>query len=431
MSSTSPRRNQISLAVLASTLLLAGPSGAEWFGTEPYRIQILVDGVVQDVETAADVKPTDEIHRVWIGDTEGETPSAGELTAYSEVLFPQTRKFGRWFVDYGTGTVQSIVAQGEEFQVGIEDPSDSLPAVLRVIDSELDAPIRVNPDGLLIVRTDSRVGDVEVREDATVRVTSASQIGSVITYPGASVLLRNSYAISQNFDHHGGTLIAEDSLVRCFYSHLDSGAHVEIRAANTPYSDLQIRRDLSISDSSLAVSGTTATSYNVVMDGANTQLDVVASNWATDILQLRPGPLVGPVAMTVAGGSHVRAVLIARVAGHPAYDHLTVTGAGTVMETDDNLNIGEYLAEYGRPTEFSGNVTVAEGAMLIVHGTLVLKPLGVLTIRSGATVHAASIRNEGMIIEDGGTLVAPEPVAAGAAAAVALAALARRRRIRR
>ena len=78
-------------------------------------------------------------------------------------------------------------------------------------------------------------------------------------------------------------------------------------------------------------------------------------------------------------------------------------------------------------------MTVADGATLIVHGELAIKPLGVLTLEPGGTVYAGSLANEGTIVENGGQLLLPEPARAlaDAAACAALAPLARRRRLGR
>jgi len=46
---------------------------------------------------------------------------------------------------------------------------------------------------------------------------------------------------------------------------------------------------------------------------------------------------------------------------------------------------------------------------VIVHGELLVRSQGVLTIESGATVYAASVAGAGTIAENGGTIIVPEP----------------------
>jgi hypothetical protein len=189
---------------------------------------------------------------------------------------------------------------------------------------------------------------------------------------------------------------------------------------------------LTVNTASLRVISTLVETGSIFVSNDGTELDSNGSDWENaGSLRIASGA-VGTTVIRVSGGSQFHNGGTARISGVGDTQHLRVTGGSTVFEVDGDLRIGEYTIG-NNAFPYFGNATVADGATVIVHGELAIRPDGVLNLEPGGTVYAASLANEGTINENGGAHVLPQPASAlsGAGAVAALGALVRRRRIRR
>ena len=410
---------------VTSALLFAGAAGATWLETGDVTISILTPSI-QYVE-ASEVQPGDIMNGVHVGSGLYET--TGEVTVVGEGSGAGRKQLGLWSIEYGTGNVQSVVGTVGVFWVGESAAPTAMPGVLHILNSDIDGGgIRVYK-GTLTVDAGSKVQDVEVFDEASAYVTLGSQIRGVTTYDGGYASIKGSIATGGFGCSLGGTVLFEDSVFRCRSLSVIPGGIVDIGTLLAPHATLDITNELKVYGGSLDVWNTIATTGSLVMGADHTDLGIAGSTWTNaGGLEFQPSSVVGPVEMTVAGASYYHDLGTARVSGHPGWQHLTVTGENTEFEVDGDLRIGEYISQ-NKVKTFSGNVTVADGATLIVHGELAIKPLGVLNLEPGGTVYAGTLANEGTINENGGTLVLPEAGAVGSAltAIASFGALSRRR----
>jgi len=324
--------------------------------------------------------------------------------------------------------VQTVIGAGGPLRVGEGTSPDSLPGVLHILGSDLEASVIVLKGSTANVTAGSKVRDVELWADASLYVIQ-SQVGVITTQSSDSyALIQESIVSTTGFCDQRATMIFEDSLLHCGSSRIEFGADVEFHPALAPYSRLEIDGALDVNTASLRVLSTFVETGSIFVSNDGTELDIQASDWENaGGLRIASGA-VGTTQMTVSSGSRYRDGGTVRVSGVGDTQHLRVTGAGTDFEVEGDLRIGEYtIGDNGYP--YFGNATVANGATVIVHGELAVRPDGVLDIESGSTVYAASVANEGTINENGGTLVLPEAGAAISAltAMASTAALAKRR----
>lgn len=416
----------VALAVLGAAFS-ASPAAANWIGSQPYEIAILVDGnIVEILDDANDVAPDDVIYRVSIGD--GRLEEEGELTVVGEGSGTNRKQLGGWHVDYGTGNIQSVIGTGG-FVVGEGNGASDLPGALHVLNSDLDGDIRVYDGSSLWVQA-STVGSVEVFEASA--YIENSRINTLWTHAGSYTRMQGSIAVALAHCPLRGTVDIEDSTLRCGSAQIELDADVDLSPVLTSSVTLEVTGLLRVDKGSFRVSHAIATTGSVEVAADDGSLHILDSTWTNaGGVQIKAGASE-PTDMTVGGGSTFHEMGTVRVSGLPAFQVLTVTDPTTEFEIDGDLRIGEYLIG-SLPYAYSGNVTVKNGATLIVHGTLALNPLGVLNLESGAKVYAASLDDAGTINENGGELIVPEPAetSAAASATVALCALVRRRRIRR
>lgn len=397
------RRRSPFVACLFATLFFAATADAIWLGTDPYVIEILLPGdIIHRVDSAAEVQPGDVMNQIFVGNG----PTAGEVTVSSEGTGGIPKVLGLWSINNGIANVEGVVGTGARFRVGSSGSASATPGVLHLKSSDVEGSASVY-EGTMTLEA-SKLGGVEVFDDASLFLALSSQIGNLTTKQGAYASIQESIASSDLHCDQVGTVFVQDGTLRCGRATVENGGAVEIESL-LGLSVLDVADALTLRDGSLDVSGTDATTGSIVMAGANTELDIASSDWTNqDGLAFQPSAVVGPVEMRVGGGAHYHDGESVLVAGHPAYQHLTVTGMGTEFEVDGDLRIGEYVNFQGEPSSFSGNVTVADGATVIVHGQLALQSSAVLNIESGATVYAADVDDDGTINENGGTLVVPE-----------------------
>ena len=383
---------------------------------------------IQSVEASA-VQPGDIMNEVFVGDGLFET--TGEVTVVGEGSFLERKQLGEWIIDHGTGNIQSVVGTGH-FRVQTTAAS-GMPGGLHILNSDIDGNGILVYQGTLTVDAGSKVTFVEVFDNASAYVTLGSQIGNVQTHDRAYLSLKESIATSGFPCGLEGTVLVEDSVFRCGAMSVHPGATVDVRTLNASSSRLDITNHLSVVSGSLDVSNTIATTGTLQVTNTNVHLGIGQTQWTNaGGVRIFVSSTSASAGMTVYGGSHYHDLGTIRVAGEPAVSHLRVTEANTEFEVDGDLRIGEYTV-VNQDLTYSGNVTVADGATVTVHGTLAIRPLGVLNLEPGGTVYAESIENDGTINENGGTLVLPEPASAltGAAACAALLSVARGRRLQR
>jgi hypothetical protein len=107
---------------------------------------------------------------------------------------------------------------------------------------------------------------------------------------------------------------------------------------------------------------------------------------------------------------------------------LVVTGAGTELDAESDLLVGQTVVGVQTPT-VPGTLRVGSGGVVIVRGTLVIGASAVLDLDPGGTVYAAATEIHGTVNENGGALIVPEAEGAlGAVSAGIVLALLRRRR---
>lgn len=416
------------VASFFAALGLAASAGANWLGSEPYFISLLVDGnVIEPVESVDDIAPGDVVYGVTIGDAYAANPVAGEVTVVGEGSGLDRAAIGGWHVDYGTGSVQSTFGTGG-FVVGEGVGANDSSGVLHVLNSDIeDGDVRVYK-GTVTVDAGSRVGYVEVYADGSAYVTLGSRIGGLWTHTDAYTIVQESVVSTIGSCPNRGTVIIEDSVMHCGSLQVEFGGDVDIHPALGQISRLEVGNLLTVNAASLHVSSTVVETGSIFVSGDDSNLDVVASDWENANGLRISSNAAGSTQMTVSSGSQYHDGGTVRISGVGDTQHLRVTGAGTEFEVDGDLRVGEY--PIGNNTyPYFGNATVANGATVIVHGELAIRPDGVLNLESGSTIYATSLANEGTIHENGGTLVLPE--AGGAISALgaiaAIAALARRR----
>ncbi len=225
-----------------------------------------------------------------------------------------------------------------------------------------------------------------------------------------------------------GTVIVEDSMFHSGSAQVDFGGDVEFHPLLAQVSRLEVDNLLTVNTASLRVNSTVVETGSIFVSNDAAELDVAGSDWENaDSLRISSGA-AGTTVMRVSGGSRFHNGGTARISGVGDAAHLLVSGGGTEFEVEGDLRIGEY--PIGNNTfPYFGNATVEDGATVVVHGELAIRPDGVLNLDPGGTVYAASLANEGTINQNGGTLVVPEAATTLAAltAITSIAAHSRRR----
>jgi hypothetical protein len=110
-------------------------------------------------------------------------------------------------------------------------------------------------------------------------------------------------------------------------------------------------------------------------------------------------------------------------------DQLWLSGTltvGSTVDADSYVEVGGDL-DIGRTSVSSANaggtLTIEDGGVVEVDGTLFIRALGVVNLEPGGVLRVGALANDGTLNENGGTLVVPEPdgLALALAAAGALA----------
>jgi hypothetical protein len=414
---------QTQLLPSCAALLLGASASANWIASGEVLINVDTGGGIEVVE-AEDVGPGANVTAVRVGGSSAAEP--GELTVVGEGGV-ERQPLGSWTIAVGVGNVQSTYGTGF-FNIG-DSTGEGTIGELEFLNSDVTANVRVR-NGALRVRAGSKIDSVDVFSDGRAYVVEGSRVKVLSTDEGSYLNVDSSTVqqLAVQTCRMQGTALIVDSQFRCGSLELYNGADMDVMPALSSFSEFFIQNDLSAIGGSLEVSASDAGSGSIEVGGDAehaTSLRVSGTDWtnAGDIDFILESN--GPIELAISGGSRFDqqgTVYVSNETGNG----LVVTGGGTELEVGEDLVIGH-------PTvgTIHGVMRVASGAVVVVHGTLVLGAGGVLDLESGGTLYANASEIDGTVNENGGTLVVPEPASIGAAAAAALAALVRRRRVRR
>jgi hypothetical protein len=419
----------MAVALSASFFAIAAPARATWTESGWVTIRTGNGGLLEFVEADA-IEPDDIVAFVTIG-SNFTPPEEGAVTFVGDGG-TERQAIGAWSVRFGTGDVQSAYAEGS-FDVGGGSDASSTTGDLEILNSDIVGGISVSK-GALRVRAASKVGSIRVLPLGNAYIAEGSRTQVIETSEDSYLSVEASTVEQlalQRCDLRGTALIV-DSSFNCGSLDMSSGADTTMYPFLSSLSEFRIENALRIADASFDVSGSVASTGSIELgdDAPNaTSLEIAATNW-TNAGGLTFTRFDGPVELVISGGSQFLQGGTMRIRNQ-ASDGLVVTGAGTELEVDDDVFVGQWVLATQQP--YPGTLTVADGAVVIVHGTLVIGEGAFLNLEPGGTIYAAAAELNGTINENGGTLVVPEPASAVAGAGVlsALTALVRRSRVRR
>lgn len=410
-------------------LLLPGIARATWIESGDVDIAISTPGTV--LVEAEDVEPSDVMAYVYVGGTS----TTGEVTVVGEGDITTRKQLGDWDIRQGTGNIQTVIGElSARVTIGNSAAPTSTAGVLNILNSDLDDISSFSVYQGTMNVTASRIGFVEVYDGGALYTSLGSRLGNLTTRADSYTSIVESIVSSTQRCSLRSTVIFEDSSFHCRHIEIatsgESVADVDFRAVGAPSVTLEASDLFEVQSGDVDVSGAVVTTGALEVGAFATNLGVAASLWTNEGGTKICCGSGSPARLVIGAGTDFHELADVRVAGEAGSQHLTVNGAGTELEVEGDLRVGQTENHLGQPTDFTGNVTVSNGAEVIVHGTLVVRPQGVLTIESGATVYAATVENEGTITESGGTLVVPEAggMLAGIAALSVLAWRARSRR---
>lgn len=410
------------LPVLA-LLVLAPAARATWIESGDVEIAISTPGTV--LVEASEVEPGDVMAYVEVGGPS----TTGEVTVVGEGDITTPKRLGNWRIEQGTGNIQTVIGVvNGGANIGSSAAPDATTGALNILNSDLGdlSSFKVYQGNLNV--TASRIGFVEVFEEAAFNAQLGSRIASLFTQEDSFTSIKESLLSSNGTCQLWSTVIIEDSIVRCRSIEIDNpgddSSDVDLRAFVLPYFELETTQAFEVNGGTVDIANAVAETGELLVGSADTYVGIAASTWTNaGGTQIEASGTVAPVEVAIGAGTRFHELGDVRVTGQPGWQHLTVNGAGTELEIDGDLRVGEYLDFRNRPQTFTGNMTVSNGAVVIVDGTLVVRSQGVLTIESGATVYAAATDIDGAVNENGGALVLPEP-GATLGGVVSLAALA-------
>lgn len=418
------------LRTVATALFLlafAPAAGATWI--ESGDVEIAISSPGTELVEASEVEPGDVMAYVEVGGPS----TTGEVTVVGEGDINTPKQLGNWRIEQGTGNIQTVIGTlVGGATIGASAAETSTAGVLNILNSDLGdvSSFKVYQGNLNV--TASRIGFVEVFEDGALYASLGSRLGNLTTQADSYTSIVESIVSSTQRCSLRSTVVVEDSSFRCRDIEIATSgasvADVDVRAVGVPFVTLEATDLFDVQSGDVAVESAVVTTGELTVGAFETYMAIAASLWTNaGGTAVEPGGSGSPVRLVIGAGTDFHELADVRVAGHSGSQHLTVNGGGTELEVDGDLRVGEYLDFRNRPQTFTGNMTVSNGAVVIVDGTLVVRPQGVLTIESGATVYAAATDIDGTVNENGGTLVLPEPEGAlGALAALGALVLARR-----
>lgn len=393
--------------LVCASILVASAAHATW--TESGDVEIAISTPGTELVEAEDVEPGDVMAYVEVGG-----PSTiGEVTVVGEGDITTPKQLGNWRIEQGTGNIQTVIGVvNGGATIGSSGAPTATAGVLNILNSDLGdlSSFKVYQGTMNL--TASRVGFVEVFEEGTLYAQLGSRLASLATQADSFTSITESILDSNGTCQLWSTVIFEDSIVRCRRINIDnpggSPSNVDLRAFAGPFFELETTEEFEVNGGTVDIEGAVAETGELLVGSDDSYVGIAASVWtnAGNTIVQYSGP-ASPNQLAIGAGSRFHELGLVRVAG--AGDNLTVNGAGTELEVEGDLRIGEALNHLSQPIDVPGEVRVSNGATVIVHGTLVVRQQGTLTIESGATVYAASVDDQGTITENGGTLVVPEP----------------------
>jgi hypothetical protein len=219
----------------------------------------------------------------------------------------------------------------------------------------------------------------------------------------------------------------------------------DVHIANSTLSSVQgtvVDGDIQIGDFGQPVSWDATQTITVGANGVETGFTLVEADVQSAIAVVRGG---GSTSFVMTGASTwntaqrfqiASATTTAEVRGGSRLssdDQLWLSATltvGSAVDADSTVQVGGDL-DMGRTSDASANaggtLTIEDGGVVEVDGTLIIRPLAVVNLEPGGVLRVGALADTGTLNENGGTLIVPEPAAAALASA-AIAALALRAR---
>jgi hypothetical protein len=410
-----------SVGAALALLVVAPQAHATWTESGDVDIAIVNPGGGIEYVEAHEVEEQDDMALVSVG-----SGFPGEFTVVGEGSITDPKVLGDIYVYEGTGDIQTVIGTVGVLRVGDRAGAGTV-GVLTVLNSSLEeGNLRVfNGTANLIASVIDSGADV--LSGSSLYLSLGSRIGGLSTSADTYTSIVGSAVASSFPCQLYSTVLFEDSLLRCREVRIDNPGtdttNVDIRAVGVPFVTVEVAEEFEVNGGMLDVENAIVTTGSLRVATDDAYVGIAASHWTN-----AGNTVVAPGTdnrLAIGAGSRFHELGFMRVAGVSSdFENLTVNGAGTELEIEGDLRIGETLTLQGNPVDILGNVTVSNGAEVIVHGELLVRSQGVLTIESGATVYAASVAGTGTITENGGVLVVPEPGATlGCVAALTACAL--------
>jgi hypothetical protein len=278
------------------------------------------------------------------------------------------------------------------------------------------------------------IDDLEVSDGGSAYFSMGARAEILTTRTGAYVQIDESSIVGRGtqFCRLSDTaVLARDSLFACANVDLSNGTEAVFRPEQSPYSEIRIQQALRMDGATLDAGGGIAETGSIQLAPTTTQLTglrVAATSWINEGNFEFSRFADGPAELLIGGSSRFLQKGRMTVRSQAGANGVAVTGAGTELEVQDDLLVGQTVVGVQTPT-VPGTLTVGSGGVVIVEGTLVIGALAVLNLNEGGTIYAAATEIHGTVNENGGTLVVPEAGSTlyGVAAFAALALRARRR----
>jgi hypothetical protein len=408
--------------LLAIALVLAASqAGASWFETG--FVEIVANLAAAEAE---DIEPGDVIDSVQIG----SATESGELTVVSEGDVNTRQSLGFWQVFNGQGNIQSTFGSGGAFRAETGNFPTPTDAEIDVLNSDIAGNFLAGERGTVRL-TASAIEYLTVADGGGAYLSMGARAGILTTRTGAYVQIDESSIVGfllQSCRLMETTIVVRDSLFSCANVDLSRATDMDVFPNLTPFSEFRVEEALRMDGATLDVSGGVAfTGGKIELSPTTTQptaLRVAGTEWVNEgtFEFTRFGD--GPAELLIGGGSQFLQKGTMKVRSQAGANGLVVTGAGTELDAESDLLVGQTVVGVQTPT-VPGTLTVGSGGVVIVRGTLVIGPMAVLNLDEGGTIYASATEIHGTVNENGGVLIVPEAegALAGLSAAVAVALL--------
>jgi hypothetical protein len=417
------------LGLLAIPLALAPHAAAQpgAFFTESGYVQIWVyanGSGGRFGRDAEDIVETDVIDEILIGNNglvDNQTP--GSMTIAGAGTQETSRAIGDVEIDVGDLTINGSYVTGD-IDLGVTTYSqfhDPSPGNLTFTLSEIVGDVHVG-NGTLGASF-CMLDDITVREDGHAIIDNCT-VDHVSATAGAEIDITHSNVTASLPNYRGDVYIANSALSSVQGTIVDGTIQIGDYGQPVSWDATQtitvgansVATDLTVVDADIE------SAIAVVRGGgATTFLMTGAATWNTT-QRFQISSVATPA--EVRGGS--------RLSSDDQLWLSTMLTVGSSVESDSFVQVGGDL-DIGRTSDASANaggtLTVEDGGVVEVDGTLFIRPLAVVNLEPGGVLRVGALANTGTLNENGGTLIVPEPTAAALASA-AIAALALRARSR-